>query len=706
LTDTETLVRPSATPKTPESNRFLPNVQALRAVAVLLVVTFHLWPEQVPGGFDGVDVFFVISGFLITSHLARELTGEGTISLVAFYARRVRRLLPAALTVLLASAAGVVAMLPMNAWPRSFQEIMASALYFENWSLASSSVDYFAAEDPPTVVQHFWSLSVEEQFYLVWPLLFLFTALLARWWPRRRRLLVALGPMLIMVLSYLFSVLVTGSTSSSEYFSTFARAWEFAAGGLLALSGISGRFSGGRAAIVSWAGWVTVIGSGFLLSQTMRFPGWIAAVPVLGTVAVIAAGTPSGGGGANWAVSWTGRLIRNRAVQFVGGISYSLYLWHWPVVILFGRRPGAVEDNGVSRFLLLGISLLLAIGSTYLLEAPIRRLGARRNVLTLSLGAAGMAVVCVVCLAGQGHVQHTQAKAMQRVSAVRKHPPACLGAAALDPLKPACVDGAAADARRAPVPSPVSAFDDKPKTCMQAIDKAALDICTSGPSVANAKRQVAVIGDSHAMHWMPALQLIAKQEHWHLTALLKGSCPLTEAVRTSSPEQAASCVSWNQAVQRWLLEHPGVGTIFVSSSSQNAVVPKPGQTWPQTAIQGYQSAWDELPSSVKEIFVLRDIPRPRADVVACAQLAVQKGHNLRECGRPASKAILDDVEARAAASSDRSPVLLDLNQYFCAGGYCSPDVGGAFVYRDGHHMTATFARTLAPYLLAAIKADR
>jgi peptidoglycan/LPS O-acetylase OafA/YrhL len=730
LTESDTLVRTQVTPKA-GATRFLANVQAARAVAVLLVVAFHLWPNAVPGGFDGVDVFFVISGFLITGHLAREFASAGKISLPAFYARRVRRLFPAALTVMLACAAGVVALLPMNAWPRNFQEIMASALYFENWSLASSSVDYFAAEDPPTVVQHFWSLSVEEQFYLVWPLLFLLTAVLARWLPQRRRILIALGPAVVLVLSYLFSVRVTGATPGSEYFSTFARAWEFAAGGLLALSGISGRLKGGWAAIVSWAGWATIIGSGFLLSATMRFPGWIAAVPVLGTVAVIAAGTPSGGAGADR----TSRVISNRVVQFIGGISYSLYLWHWPVVIFFGRIPGSVEDSDVNRFLLLGISLLLAIASTYLIEAPIRRLGARsdrpaptepapdpvgpvgpvgpdqppnrpararrpRTGLTLGLGAVGMAVICVVCLGGQSSVKHTQDQAMQRVSTVRESPPACFGAVALDPKQPACRNINTGT----PVPSPVAAFDDKPRTCMQAIDKAALRVCGSGPSAAKAKRQIAVIGDSHAMHWVPALQLLAKQQQWHVTTLLKGSCPLTHAVRVMSRAEAASCVAWNEAVQRWLVEHPQVDEIFVSSSSLNAVVPAPGQTWQQTAIQGYLSAWDALPHSVKHIFVLRDIPRPRPDVVACGQLAVQKGQDLRECGRPAAQAILDDMEARAAAKSDRVPVVLDLNQYFCADGYCSPDVGGAFVYRDGHHMTATFARSLAPYVLAQSEA--
>jgi peptidoglycan/LPS O-acetylase OafA/YrhL len=706
LTDSRTLTK-TAAPTNAAGPRFLANIQAARAVAVMLVVTFHLWPKQVPGGFAGVDVFFVISGFLITSHLARELTGEGTVSLTAFYARRVRRLLPAALTVLLACAVAVIVLLPMNNWSQSLHEIMASALYVENWSLAASSVDYFAAEDPPTLVQHFWSLSVEEQFYLVWPLLFLLAGVLGRWFPRRRRILMALGPALVLVLSYLFSVLVTGSTPGAEYFSTVARGWEFAAGGLLALSGINARLSGRLAAIISWAGWATIIGSGFVLSQTMRFPGWIAAIPVLGTIAVIAGGTPTGAR----AVNWTSRLIRNRLVQFIGTISYSLYLWHWPVVVLFGRKPGAVEESDVSRFLLLGISVLLAIASSYLIEAPIRRLGARRDEaardrparvrrshggLTLGLGAAGMAVVCVVCLGGRTGVRQAETRATEQVSQVRKHPPACLGAAALDPLKPSCHDVDSGT----PVPNPVAAFGDKPKTCMQAIDRSALEVCASGPAVANAKRQVAVIGDSHAMHWMSALQLVAEQQQWHLTALLKGSCPLTDAVRTSTPAQAASCVAWNKEVRRWLVEHPEVHEIFVSASSLNTVVPAAGRSWQQTAVQGYLSAWDDLPGSVKRIFVLRDIPRPRPDVVACAQLAVQKGEDTRDCGRPASKAILDDLEARAAAQSDRGLVLLDLNRYFCSSGYCSPVVGGAFVYRDGHHMTATFARTLAPYLLA------
>lgn len=707
-------------------------------MAALFVVCFHLWPGQIRGGFAGVDVFFVISGFLITGHLARELATDGTVRLPAFYARRARRLLPAALTVLLASAVGVFAVLPMTVWQRSFQEIAASALYFENWSLAAGSVDYFAAEDPPTLVQHYWSLSVEEQFYLVWPLLFLLAAMIARRVPTssagfeaRRRLVLGAFPALALIISFGWSALHHGS--GAEYFSTFTRAWEFAAGGLLALVAGSGRpglvgRSGFWTTSVSWVGWAAVLGSGLLLSETLRFPGWVAVIPVLGTVAVIAAGMTSERFGPD-------RLVSNRVVQYIGGISYSLYLWHWPVIILFGREPGGIENNGTNRFVLLGASVLLAIASTYLIEAPIRRgawtsrgassrrgasNGQRassrfRTARTLGLAAVGMAVVFGVTLYGQARVESAQDDAQRQIEAIQKNPPQCFGAAALDPRLRECATQAdddakteasrsrAAEAGRLLIPSPLAAFDDKPKTCMQSQEKAALRVCTTGAKVADATRQVAVIGDSHAMAWMPAVQQVARERGWRLYALLKGSCPLIEAVRVIDPASAASCVTWNDAVQSWLTKHPEIDQVIVTASSKNEFVPDSGRTWQETAVRGYLQAWDELPDTVTKIVVLRDVPRPRPDVVACSQTAVSAGHDVRECGRAEDQALLDDPEVQAAAQSDRSPKVIDLTRYFCADDYCSPGIGGAFVYRDGHHLTATFSRTLAPYLAASLR---
>ena len=719
---------------------FRPEIQALRAAAVLLVVGFHLWPDRLRGGFAGVDVFFVISGFLITGHLARELAQGGTIRLPAFYARRARRLLPAALTVLLAAAVGVFALLPMTVWPRTWHEILASALYFENWSLAGDSVDYFAAEDPPTLVQHFWSLSVEEQFYLAWPLLLLLAGAFSRWIPARlaprpmrrlggrRRVLPAAVAGLGLVLSFGWSALPHGS--GAEYFSTFARAWEFAAGGLLALvvdARAAGRCTGqqdsppdpGRGkpsprgesgppvpavasgqwwtTSLSWVGWAAVLGSGLLLTEALRFPGWVAVFPVLGTVAVIAAGSPSGRFG-------TDRLIRSRPVQFTGGISYSLYLWHWPVIILFGRGPGGLENNGTSRFFLLAICVLLAVASTYLIEAPLRR-SARprrgRTGWTLGFAAAGMAAITLIAVIGMQRVESVQAQAEQQIEAVRLNPPNCFGAAALDPLRPGC--DRPAPARPIPVPNPVAAFDDKPDTCMQAIDRAKLKLCSTGPAASDATRQVAVIADSHGMALMPALQQVARERGWRLIALLKGSCPLTTAVRVMDPKDAASCVRWNREVQTWLAGHPGIDEVIVTASSKNEFVPAAGLNGPQTAAQGYRQAWAELPARIRRIVVIRDVPRPRPDVVDCASAALNSGRPVRECGLPAKQALLDDPAAQAALTSGRAPQLIDLSQYFCRNDYCSPEIGGAFVYRDGHHLTATFSRTLAPLLGAALQ---
>lgn len=470
-----------------------------------------------------------------------------------------------------------------------------------------------------------------------------------------------------------------------------------------------------------------MVGTGLLLTETMRFPGWVALIPVLGTVAVIAAGTPTG------RFSPAG-MIRNRVVQFIGGISYSLYLWHWPVIILFGRDSGGLQNNGTSRFLLLGASLVLAVASTYLIESPLRKASRprrHRTGWTLGFAAVGMALVTAITVIGHQQVQSAQVEAERQVEAIKLDPPDCFGAASMDPARPACREtGAGGSATAAPgsatgesstvaaggtaslpdlgsvdnllVPSPIAAEADAPDTCLQQIDRSAVEFCTTGPSASAASREVAVVADSHGMALMPALQKVAEDRNWRLIAILKGSCPLTNAVREMSKRDADTCVKWNKGVRVWLTKHPTISEVIVTASSFNKFVPEDGLTGLQTATQGYLQAWDKLPKSIHRIVVIRDVPRPRADVVACASKAQAAGKPVRDCGLPATKALLDDPAARAALTSSRNPQLIDLSQYFCDD-YCSPAIGGAFVYRDGHHLTATFARTLAPYLEAELK---
>jgi len=287
---------------TPEKARpapgrgFRPDIQGLRAIAVAMVVLYHLWPSLLPGGFAGVDVFFVISGYLITGHLWRGFAATGRLSLADFWGRRARRLIPAAALVLAVTWIASWIILPASRLADTAQQILASALYFQNWQLARDSVDYLKSDAAASPIQHFWSLSVEEQFYLVWPLLFLLAALLTlKFGPaRRERARGAAAGFLTAALvagSLAYSVWYTRQDPSAAYFVTTTRMWELGAGGLLALAPARISQVLGRQGWLGWSGLVLVVASAFTLRGTMPFPGALALLPVGGAVALIAGGS-------------------------------------------------------------------------------------------------------------------------------------------------------------------------------------------------------------------------------------------------------------------------------------------------------------------------------------------------------------------------------------------------------------------------------
>lgn len=336
-------------------------IQALRALAVTGVVLVHLWPRVLPGGQVGVDVFFVVSGFLITGMLLREATKDGRISLPRFYVRRAKRLLPSALLVLGVSAIVTAVFVPRALLGDFVREILASTFYVQNWLLGSHPRTH---EDTP--LTHFWSLSVEEQFYLVWPLLVIVGVLIARraGLSLRWTLVVLLGA--ITIASFVYNIWQTGADFRLAYFSTLSRAWEFGVGGLLALVPAS-RIVMPRAVrgVMSWAGLAVIVVAMVLASDPEIFPGWVAVVPVAGALAVIVAGT-------ELQPRWGTRALAELApVQWVGSISYSIYLWHWPVVAF---APFITGEPSEWWFLvvLLGVVVLLAWGTTRLLEDRVR----------------------------------------------------------------------------------------------------------------------------------------------------------------------------------------------------------------------------------------------------------------------------------------------------------------------------------------------
>jgi peptidoglycan/LPS O-acetylase OafA/YrhL len=278
------------------SRQFLPEIQALRALAVTLVVVYHFWPGTLTGGYVGVDAFFVISGFLITSHLLREADRIGTVRLWAFYARRVRRLLPASVFVLLFVALGTFLLLPTDLWSSTAKEVTASGFYVENLWLASKAVTYSASNDVASPVTHYWSLSAEEQFYLVWPGLIIISCLLARRWLRGRTTTTVGGTLLAVTLaSFAFSVWATQTQRAAAYFITPTRAWEFGAGALVVLLMRQWAPPPALARLFRWLGIAGLLAAAWFFSAATPFPGYAAALPSPGTpVGPIPATVPSG----------------------------------------------------------------------------------------------------------------------------------------------------------------------------------------------------------------------------------------------------------------------------------------------------------------------------------------------------------------------------------------------------------------------------
>ena len=707
---------PRTTTKTAASSGFRPEIQGLRAVAVLLVVIFHLWPEALSGGFVGVDVFFVISGYLITAHIHREVATTGTLSLRRFWARRMRRLLPASLLVLAVSAAATVLFLPATLWAMTARQIAASAAYFQNWLLANDAVDYMAQDNVPTVAQHYWSLSVEEQFYAFWPVLVLGLALLARRLPGGRR--DALGPLLVVGLSVIaavslvWSIVATADDQARAYFVTPTRIWEFAAGALLAVLAVGGvRLGAVPRRLLSGAGLVAILVAAVLFDEASLFPGWIALLPVLGTVAVIAAGSD----GVRFTPGW---FLARRPMTFVGDISYSVYLWHWPLIVVLPFVTGsdlrtadklgilvatmvlawvskvAVEDPlRTRRFLSVMPSRTFAFASLSMLAVIASAIAIDREVNDASAGSSVLAESLAGAQAGPGEDVSAQTLA-----------DACVGPAALDPGN-GC-DPVTGDGPPVAPPELVIKQNTEPdyRDCQQTIRRAQVVSCEIG-ATGDPDRVVALVGDSHATHWFGALDWLGRERNWKVVTYTKASCPATEARRVLPDEQggdaADSCDSWVEDVRERIARDDRISAVFTSAFSSAYEFEAGGRDLPEPAVQGFQAVWREWAGEGKEVFVLKDVPPTQGDNVPNC-LAMNAGDPL-ECATSAAD-LPDDPVAAAAEDAGDGVHLVDLTGQFCDEELCYPLVGDVIVYRDFSHLSREYSRALSPYIGAQVDA--
>jgi peptidoglycan/LPS O-acetylase OafA/YrhL len=661
---------------------FRPDIEGLRALAVLLVVLYHCGVKTFTGGFVGVDVFFVISGFLITSHLAREATETGRLRIGRFYARRALRLLPAATVVLVSTLVAAWIWLPPLRLRGIAQDALAAAGYVLNIRLIQVGTDYRSAGAAPSPLQHFWSLAVEEQFYLAIPLLVVVGLVLLR----RRAILVALLGALVAA-SFAFSVMTSQSSSVAAYFGAPTRAWELGTGALLALT-FTGRLPVPAAAVLRWLGLAAILSAAVIFDHTTQFPGWAAAVPVLGAVAVLAAGCTS-----------AGVALRFPLLQFVGARSYSWYLWHWPVLVIAPYVLGyqiSVFEKLLAAVLALGLAGL----SYALVEQPLRnheRLRAHSG--RAGAFAVGLTTVTVALALLTSGLPARQSHGEGVATALTLDgPPSARYQALTHRLEAAKLTTALP---RNLVPALDQAADDEPEIssngCFVAVPEDRTPKRCESLGAARSRATVVLFGDSHAAQWYPAMSLLARKHHWKLAVFTKVMCSPADVHLYADAFRGdyRTCTDWRRdaiARIRGLQPDLVVMTSIADHMDLTQGNDDPDGTW----ARGWAATATDLRLKGTDLVFLADTPAAKTDIPECLS---QFPKNIQECAQTPAEAAGSDQRTRIAeAVRDAGARVVDPTPWFCDPASCPVVVGNTLIYRDDNHITGQYARLLAPLL--------
>ncbi|MFG3343179.1 acyltransferase family protein [Glycomyces sp. NPDC048151] len=676
-----------------EGTGFRPDIQGLRAVAVLLVLASHAGFGFAAGGYVGVDVFFVLSGFLITSLLVKEAFETGKISLAGFYARRARRILPAASLVTVATVLGAWLWFPITRLEAVMQDAFTVIVYVVNYRLIAEETEYLNADQMPTPFQQFWSLAVEEQFYLVWPLLLIGLMFLAGRSPRK---LVSAGLAAcaaIAAISLVFSVFVTEQSQPTAYYAAHTRAWELAAGAILALSLPTWRKT---PKFLAWAlgiaGLAMVVLAGVLYTEDTAFPGYTALLPVVGTMLLLIAGSTAAG-------HPVGSLLSTAPFQFFGQISYSLYLWHWPILVLIPLAVGAEPSVGLNVVLLIAAVAIAQLTYRYV-ESPVRKAGSPKT------GNMWGLVTGVVCSLLSVAMVVTMTVGFAKVPP-EEEPPVDLEAVEevedVSEIERRLQEGLAVASVPADLePSLTGAETDQPTIyddgCHLVFEEIALPSeCAYGDTAS--ATTVVLMGDSHAAQWFPALEALAEQNGWKLLARTKSSCGPADLTQYSSAYKRdyTECDEWRDDI---LSEIEEIEPAMVILSGEDAPSLADSE---DSSPEGWAAAWtrtlERVTAAAGQTVALTDTPRsPSGDSIPeCIAVHQQE---VRECVMDRSEAIDDsgNREAGMAAAEEAGATVVETVGWFCFSGECPVITGNTLVYRDSHHISTPYARSLSTLL--------
>ncbi|GAA3630113.1 acyltransferase family protein [Microbacterium awajiense] len=681
-------------------------IDGLRAIALTLVVVYHLFGHGRVSG--GVDVFLFVSGVVIALSLARGFAHRRPVGVLSRWARTFARLAPPAAIVLLFVIVLSLTVLPPWSRAQNLTEVASAALYVENWQLIASQLAYGAPGPLTSPVQHFWSLSIQGQLFLLVPLV----AAAVFWLWRSRRRPVALLWWIVgaaTAASFVYAVWLQARAPQVAYFDTMARFWEFGGGMLLGAALVWAAVIPARlGAVLGWVGLAAVLLSGVLVDGAAAYPGPAALLPVMGAALVVVS--------TQCAAAGPGMLLRSRPLRELSRISYSLYLWHWPVLIAFLALAGAMDGvlDPTGALIVLGVSTALAFGTWWAVERPlaaIARGGGRTGARTVA--AVGPIAIVVAIAIGVSLAIPPAAQAAPEVAVPETSARVgqivvddCYGAASVDPERPECADALDPDAPLIPAYESLAGDDANRDACWASQEGEVFEVCALGPADGYTRHLLAV-GDSHNNVWIEVYEEIAQARGWRIDVAGRPRCHWTAADRAHPDlDTAAGCRTWNDHVDAYVAGTPLDGIIVVNSSRAGYLpgdgplydpdaVLAPGPELDRVRAEGYADAWALRRDPSTPIIAIRDNPIFALGALGC--VADPERVRAGSCASPREDVLLEDGLADAVRL-DPAAHLVDFTDFMCDDVECHLVVGGVIVMRDHLHLTATFARTLAPYL--------
>ncbi len=601
-----------------------PQIQALRALAAGLVLIYHA--HWLDGGYIGVDIFYVISGFLITGLLLKELERSSKISLASFYARRTKRLLPASFLVIVATAIAGFIFLPASMRQDFGRDLIAASTYMSNFLFALWENDYQNLNATPSPFIHFWSLAVEEQFYLFWPL---FIYLLFRLGGRRA---IFMGVISTFTTSFLFSLYLTSVAPIWSFYILPTRAWELAAGALLLFIPEIRK----RRSLLALLGLVAIAIGALVFNETTAFPGTAALLPVLATMALIYTRD-------KWP-PFLSTISRSRFVQWLGAVSYPLYLWHWPLLVIpaiyLGRDLGVIERCG-----LLVLTAILAGVTHRYVEEPLRNKAWTPRAVLKRASIATTASVLVGALIISAH-----SNSISLANGVQF---------SLDEVRM------------------------KPKNngdgCHIHVRQTVSPKCEYGDL--RSEQVIYLYGDSHAAQWLPALDIIGKQRGIKIVSLTKSACPSAEVIKELSSQYIVDdCQAFRDSSVARIRDAKPLAVIMTGMKPFSA--PYTDQSSREWWMAGEARAYQRISGSTQFPIYLTDTPLPQVDIPDC--LVAGRG---KECD--GARKVSPEV-APGLIAIDPTPWLCDRT--------CPAIVDGIIAYRDKSHLSVAMSEHLASQL--------